>query len=537
MSTAPKLLVVDDEQVVCNSCSRIFESEGFKVDTCTDSWQGLRLATGEDYTAILLDMRIPGMDGLEFLDKLRQKNPHTPVIIITGHSSVQDAAAAMRLSAADYIAKPFTPDEITSAVRRIVPRFPALVVDNVAPSASAAETPSASPWQATTAEFRFLDESWLQVGTDGSVRVGAAVSRDETAAIENLTLPRVGDAVYRGLPLVALNGPASAQRILPSPLTGEVLEVNRQLADDRSALTDDPCHAGWIARIKPTALPEDLAATAIRRVLYAAANEPRAVQQQLLLTSAGCDVTIARDGGDIAPRLRETGAHLLMFDAASYGESGPALVRTLRETMPDVKVVVIGEPKAHREAAYREQRIHYYAVELLSGTELSEVLCSVFRPQPRLAPAPVTSAIPLWINRVRITNRHGKKVTLLASRGLIRERDGLGQQMMRAILDRGFPVTIGLGSDQLSPLLLRQEAEEVDHLVLLNARDLGQFVGSFASDVPSEVVDAAGETVKARTTTLAIQPPSGDGQPLAFDVRTTEALAELIVRELAEVTA
>ncbi|MBN2361506.1 MAG: response regulator [Deltaproteobacteria bacterium] len=533
MSTAPKLLVVDDEQVVCKSCERIFESEGFKVDTCTDSWQGLRLASGEDYDAVLLDIRIPGMDGLEFLDRLRQKNSKIPVIIITGYSSVQSAAAAMRLSAADYIAKPFTPDEITTAVRRIVPKKPELVVAKSEPAPEHA----AQTWQAAAPEYRFVDESWQQLGTDGSVRVGAFVSPDESAGVESITLPRVGDVVYRGLPLAALNGPGTSQHVLPAPLTGEVLEVNRRLEDDLSALIGDPCQTGWIARIKPSATDEDSAAASPRRMIFAAVNDLQSGQQRNLFAGMGCEVTVARESQDILPRLREVGAPLLVVDGRSFGDQGPQIVQAVGQALPDVKVVVIGDPAGTLENAYRRTRIHYYAVETLAGKELTELLCTVYRPPARKALAPLTSAIPLWINRIRITNRQGKKVSLLAARGLIRERDGLGQMLVRTILEKGFPLTLGLGNDPLSPLHLRQEAGEVDQLVLLGARDMGQLPGSLVRDVPSEIVDAAGDAVKGKISTLAVQPPATDGTSLVYDARITENLAQIIVRELATTSA
>ena len=114
------LLVVDDEEVVCQACRRIFSRQGFQVEVNTDARQGLAWATEKDYSIILLDIKMPNMDGIEFLERLREKKPDVPVLIITGYPSIPNASAAMRLGACDYVTKPFTSEEITWAVQRVL---------------------------------------------------------------------------------------------------------------------------------------------------------------------------------------------------------------------------------------------------------------------------------------------------------------------------------------------------------------------------------------------------------------------------------
>ena len=120
MSDSPRLLVVDDEEVVCRSCRRIFEPRGFEVTTSRDAAEALSLATEHDYDAILLDIKMPVMDGIQFLQELRNTKPDVPVIFITGYPSIATAASATRLGAADYVTKPFTPNEIVESVERLL---------------------------------------------------------------------------------------------------------------------------------------------------------------------------------------------------------------------------------------------------------------------------------------------------------------------------------------------------------------------------------------------------------------------------------
>ena len=116
-----RLLVVDDEEVVCHSCRRVLAREGFRVGTSTDPNEGLTLAQEWDYDAILLDIKMPDKDGIQFLEELRKTKPDVPVIIITGYPSPESEASAKRLGVARYITKPFTPDRITQAVREMLP--------------------------------------------------------------------------------------------------------------------------------------------------------------------------------------------------------------------------------------------------------------------------------------------------------------------------------------------------------------------------------------------------------------------------------
>jgi DNA-binding NtrC family response regulator len=113
-----KILVVDDEAVVCESCRRILIREGYLVDTCSDSRTGLRLAELTPYDLVLLDLRMPIVDGVRFLERLREVHPEVPVVIITGHMAEASSRAAERLGKCEYVAKPFTPEEITAAVQR-----------------------------------------------------------------------------------------------------------------------------------------------------------------------------------------------------------------------------------------------------------------------------------------------------------------------------------------------------------------------------------------------------------------------------------
>lgn len=111
-----KALVIDDEQIVLDSVSKILTDENYEVDGSLSGREGLHKALQEEYDVILTDIRMPDIGGMKVLRDAKRAKPFLPVVIITGYASVKSAVQAMKLGAADYIEKPFTPDQLLEAV-------------------------------------------------------------------------------------------------------------------------------------------------------------------------------------------------------------------------------------------------------------------------------------------------------------------------------------------------------------------------------------------------------------------------------------
>jgi DNA-binding response OmpR family regulator len=114
-SAHKNILVIDDEVAVNNNIRKILAKKGYHVDQAVTKDDALEKIQARSYKLVLLDLRIPGVRGLELLKALRDQNPEAKVIIITGYASIETAVEAARLGAIDYLAKPFTPDEIRDA--------------------------------------------------------------------------------------------------------------------------------------------------------------------------------------------------------------------------------------------------------------------------------------------------------------------------------------------------------------------------------------------------------------------------------------
>ena len=125
------VLVIDDEPVVRDGCRMILGKEGFTVDVCGSGHLGLEMARESEYDVVILDLKLPDMDGMEILVRVKNEKPLACIIIITGYATVQSAIMAMKQGAFDYLVKPFSEDELIVCVERAIKKKH-LVEENLA---------------------------------------------------------------------------------------------------------------------------------------------------------------------------------------------------------------------------------------------------------------------------------------------------------------------------------------------------------------------------------------------------------------------
>ena len=113
-----EILVIDDEVAVNNNIRKILSRKGYQVDQAVTKNEALEKIETSAYKLILLDLRIPGVKGLELLRAIRERRPEAMVIIVTGYASIETAVEGARLGIVDYIPKPFTPDELRDATEK-----------------------------------------------------------------------------------------------------------------------------------------------------------------------------------------------------------------------------------------------------------------------------------------------------------------------------------------------------------------------------------------------------------------------------------
>jgi DNA-binding NtrC family response regulator len=100
------ILLVDDEEQFLKVLSQRMEGRGMKVDTSTSGEDALKKVEGKDFDAIILDLAMPGMSGIETLKRIRSENPDVQIIMLTGHGSVEKGVEAIKAGAVDFLEKP-----------------------------------------------------------------------------------------------------------------------------------------------------------------------------------------------------------------------------------------------------------------------------------------------------------------------------------------------------------------------------------------------------------------------------------------------
>ncbi|WP_337872352.1 sigma-54 dependent transcriptional regulator [Ignavibacterium sp.] len=118
MEKKHRILVVDDEEIVRQSLLAWFKEDGYDIDTAENADAALRLFETGKYSLILLDIKMPGMSGMDLLIKLKEYDPNAIIILITAYASVSSAVKALKSGAYDYITKPIDPDELSHIVEK-----------------------------------------------------------------------------------------------------------------------------------------------------------------------------------------------------------------------------------------------------------------------------------------------------------------------------------------------------------------------------------------------------------------------------------
>lgn len=112
------ILIIDDEESILDSCMLVLKKSGYKVRVAANGVDGIQIFKNHFFHVVLLDLRLPGVEGMEVLRIIKEDNPETPVIIITGYASIESAVETIKHGAFDYITKPFSAEELRVVVNK-----------------------------------------------------------------------------------------------------------------------------------------------------------------------------------------------------------------------------------------------------------------------------------------------------------------------------------------------------------------------------------------------------------------------------------
>jgi len=205
-----RILIVDDQESVRELLAAVLSEDGHDVESASDGKTAVEKVGEGFHDLVLMDIRMPGLDGVEALRELKRKSPETGVIMMTAYASVETAVATMKLGAIDYVTKPIDIDEVRSAIARFAER-PDDEEEDVKERATGDDVVGASPaWRET------IDTAHRAAGSDATVLLlGESGTGKEVLAHEiHRASPRSGK------PFVAVNCSAIPEGLLESELFG-----------------------------------------------------------------------------------------------------------------------------------------------------------------------------------------------------------------------------------------------------------------------------------------------------------------------------
>ncbi|MCZ7603368.1 MAG: response regulator [Melioribacteraceae bacterium] len=242
-----KILIVDDEQVVVDSLEKICALEDFQTSFALTAEDGLSLLSKDKFDLILSDIMLPEMNGFEFLETLHLRKIETPVIMITGYSTLENAVKALNEGAIDYIPKPFEVDEILSALYR------AKNFIRIRYKVKEEETTDIVYVNCPSKYFRLGLFSWVHITDEGSALVGATDLFLKTIDnYNNLTLKEIEEEIYQGSSCAKLIEDDVYIHDLLAPISGKIIERNEAVINNNSIIEKDPFFNGWLYRVIPT---------------------------------------------------------------------------------------------------------------------------------------------------------------------------------------------------------------------------------------------------------------------------------------------
>ena len=216
MKNGKKILIVDDELSVRNSLREWFLEDGFAVETAEDGNTALQRMHSGPYDIVIIDLKMPGMDGITLERRIRQIDKDAAIIILTAFASVETAVEALKLGAFDYVTKPVDPDELSNTVRNALKQRE-LESENVRLKAKVSELTLPSPIIGDSPRMRrVLDMISTVAGTDANV-----VIRGESGTGKELIARAIHvQSDRRFFPIVAVNCGSIPETLLESELFG-----------------------------------------------------------------------------------------------------------------------------------------------------------------------------------------------------------------------------------------------------------------------------------------------------------------------------
>jgi DNA-binding NtrC family response regulator len=216
MNNRTSILIVDDEMVVRDSLTKWFLEDGYRVGAAENAADAIRQMQAQAWDIILLDIKMPGMDGMELQQRIKQIDPAATIIFITAHASVDTAVQALKSGAFDYVTKPIDPDYLSHLVANAIKQR-ALVNENIRLKEQIAEFPKLDE---IVGESPAMQQVFQLVETVAKTDTTVMIRGESGTGKELLARAIHGNSQRRYFPMVIINCGGMPEGVLESELFG-----------------------------------------------------------------------------------------------------------------------------------------------------------------------------------------------------------------------------------------------------------------------------------------------------------------------------
>lgn len=217
-----RLLIVDNDDGLIHFLGRLFVKQGYEVSSAGDGASALRLLAEETFDAILLDYKMPGLNGLETLEEIKRMHVRTPVVIMTAHGTTETAIEAMKCGAYDYLLKPFDTDELRRVVADAIQVHQVMKdVVSIAGGSGRVEVTGTAPTQ-IVGSHRKMQEVFKLIGQVAARDVTVLITGESGTGKELIAEALHANSPRRDGPFVIVNMAAVPENLIESELFGHV---------------------------------------------------------------------------------------------------------------------------------------------------------------------------------------------------------------------------------------------------------------------------------------------------------------------------
>ncbi|MFC1553610.1 response regulator [candidate division KSB1 bacterium] len=251
MQKEARILVIDDEEVVLLGVKKILKNDEFykySIDTASSGEQGFDLAKKKSYDVIITDLVMPGIDGMTLLKNIIDQEISARIIMFTGYATMKTALQSLRIGAFDFIAKPFTSEELRGSVQRAIH-----IGEKEAIKTQSTSKPQKEFKYEPGQKYCIPKHTWAKIEKDYSVTFGIEEDfLENIREISIIELIKEKEKVIQGHGFGKVITQFGVEHTLPSPFSGRVIEVNKKVSKDTSILNKDQGEDIWLIRIDPS---------------------------------------------------------------------------------------------------------------------------------------------------------------------------------------------------------------------------------------------------------------------------------------------